>query len=118
MTSIETGAFSDCSLDSIKVLNPTPPACHERAFTWYYSLLEVPEGALDAYISHDVWSLFADIVEFSVNVTGIKDVEKNVEGFHELARYDINGRLLSKPAPGINIIKMSDGSTRKEVIKR
>ena len=35
----------------------------------------------------------------------------------EVARYDANGRLLSKPVPGINIIKMSDGSTRKEFVK-
>ena len=35
----------------------------------------------------------------------------------EVARYDIHGRLLSEPARGINIVKYSDGTTRKEIIK-
>ena len=35
----------------------------------------------------------------------------------EIARYDIHGRLLIEPTKGINIIKMSDGSTRKEFVK-
>lgn len=32
-------------------------------------------------------------------------------------RYDIHGRLLSKPSPGLNIIIKNDGTTRKEIIK-
>ena len=35
----------------------------------------------------------------------------------EVSRYDIHGRLLTEPTKGINIIKMSDGSTKKELIK-
>ena len=35
----------------------------------------------------------------------------------EVARYDIYGRKLSQPTTGINIIKMSDGSTRKVIVK-
>lgn len=35
----------------------------------------------------------------------------------EEARYDIYGRKLSQPTNGINIIKMSDGTTRKLIIK-
>ena len=35
----------------------------------------------------------------------------------EVARYDIYGRLLTNPTKGINIIKMSDGSTRKVFVK-
>ncbi|MBQ4344312.1 MAG: hypothetical protein IJC40_00190 [Muribaculaceae bacterium] len=35
----------------------------------------------------------------------------------EVARYDLHGRLLSEPTQGINIIKMSDGTTRKEFVK-
>ena len=51
---------------------------------------------------------------------GIEEVETeedtNVDAV-EVARYDINGRLLSEPSKGINILKMSDGSTRKEFVK-
>lgn len=35
----------------------------------------------------------------------------------EVARYTIDGKLLAAPAKGINIIKMSDGTTRKVVVK-
>lgn len=35
----------------------------------------------------------------------------------EKKRYDIYGRILTKPIKGINIIKMSDGSIRKEILK-
>ena len=32
-----------------------------------------------------------------------------------LAYYDLNGKLLSQPQKGLNIIRMSDGTTRKVV---
>lgn len=35
----------------------------------------------------------------------------------EVARYTIDGRRLSKPAPGVNIIRYSDGTTRKVVVR-
>ena len=35
----------------------------------------------------------------------------------EVGRYDIHGRLLSAPTSGVNIIKYSDGSIKKEVVK-
>ena len=35
----------------------------------------------------------------------------------EIARYDLNGRKLSAPQRGINIIRMSDGTSRKVMVK-
>ena len=35
----------------------------------------------------------------------------------EDARYSIDGRLLDKPERGINIVRMSDGSIRKVVVR-
>lgn len=32
------------------------------------------------------------------------------------ARYDISGQKLLRPASGINIIRMSDGTTRKVLV--
>ncbi len=32
----------------------------------------------------------------------------------EVARYDVHGRRLAKPVPGINIVRMSDGTTHKQ----
>jgi hypothetical protein len=46
-----------------------------------------------------------------------EDISIDATEVEEVGRYDTNGRLLSKPAHGVNIIKMSDGSTRKEWVK-
>lgn len=51
-----------------------------------------------------------------VGIGGIEGVEADNNSF-EVVRYDIHGRLLAEPTKGINIIKMSDGSTRKEFVK-
>jgi hypothetical protein len=64
------------------------------------------EGVLKVYLG-----------TFEIELSGIEDIMVNESGVVEVERYDINGRLLSKPAPGINIIKMSDGTTRKEWVK-
>ena len=52
----------------------------------------------------------------TVGVGGIEGVEID-DNAVEVARYDIHSRLLSEPARGINIVKMSDGTTRKEIVK-
>ncbi len=108
-------AFAGCnSLEFIKVLNPIPP-CISSYYTFdhYESSLVVPDGSLFAYSQADVWRNFSNITE----VSGIEDVKVDATEVEEVVRYDIDGRLLTEPTPGINIIKMSDGSTRKEWIK-
>ena len=47
---------------------------------------------------------------------GIEDIKASEETT-EIARYDIQGRKIAKPQKGINIIRMSDGTTRKVLIK-
>ena len=52
----------------------------------------------------------------TVGVGGVEGVEMDNNAV-EVARYDIHGRLLSEPTKGLNIIKMSNGTTRKEIVK-
>ena len=59
---------------------------------------------------------FSASCEVTVGVGGVEGVEAD-ENSIEVSRYDIHGRLLSEPTKGINIIKMSDGTTRKEIVK-
>lgn len=47
--------------------------------------------------------------------TGIKNITTN--GAVEVARFSADGKRISAPQKGINIIRMSDGSTRKVVVK-
>lgn len=49
--------------------------------------------------------------------TGIGSVDSDSSGVHEVLRYDITGSVLKAPVQGINIVKYSDGSTRKVFVK-
>jgi hypothetical protein len=48
--------------------------------------------------------------------TGIKTISADADG-KENKVYTLDGRLLKSPVKGINIIKMSDGTTKKIVVK-
>lgn len=47
---------------------------------------------------------------------GIESAKGDVNGVSEVARYTTNGVRLSAPQNGINIVKMSNGETRKVVV--
>ncbi|MBR5899468.1 MAG: M6 family metalloprotease domain-containing protein [Muribaculaceae bacterium] len=56
----------------------------------------------------------------SLEVTfGANDIDEvNVaDAAVEVARYDLCGRQLAQPAKGVNVVKMSDGTVRKEFVK-
>ena len=48
--------------------------------------------------------------------TGIENVNNNTEAT-VVARYNVNGVQIAAPVKGINIVKMSDGTTRKVLVK-
>ena len=48
---------------------------------------------------------------------GIENVMESEE-VTEVARYDIQGRKIDKPQKGINIIRFSDGTTKKVIVKQ
>lgn len=49
--------------------------------------------------------------------TGISHPAGNLIELREVARYTLDGKRIQAPQKGINIIRMSDGSTRKVVVK-
>lgn len=71
----------------------------------------MPEGTKGAYSEADVWKDF--IIE-ETTATGINGA--HADEATETARYDISGQKLLRPASGINIIRMSDGTTRKVLV--
>ena len=114
MKTIGEEAFSDCTaLVKLHSKAKTPPACGNQALDdinkWTCELY-VPEASISDYQAADQWK------EFFFIVTGVESVKADNNAV-EVARYDIHGRLLSEPTKGINIIKYSDGSTRKEIVK-
>ena len=52
----------------------------------------------------------------SFDPDGIEEVKSSEEAT-EVARYDLQGRMIAKPQKGINIIRYSDGTSKKILIK-
>ena len=78
--------------------------------------LYVPAGTKEKYQGTDGWKEFTNIQE--VDMTGIEAVTaEGVSNADITDIYDLNGRRRDALQPGVNIVKMSDGTTRK-VIKR
>lgn len=66
-------------------------------------------------------TFYGEVLKFSTNADpdGIRDIEQsplNIEHSVE-AWYDLSGCKLAAPQKGINIIRMSDGTTRKLLVK-
>ena len=59
----------------------------------------------------------ANLAKVGGNSTGISGVVTPDENATVVARYALDGTQLSAPTKGINIIKMSDGTTRKVIVK-
>ena len=66
----------------------------------------------------DMWVNNANMVKLGESGTvGISGVETTGEDVKEVGRYSIDGAKISAPVKGINVIKMSDGTTRKVIVK-
>ena len=114
VTSIENNAFFGCTgLTSVYVAWMTPLSVDASVFNKVDKekcTLYVPKGTAVEYSKVDVWSSFTNVVEY--DVTSISNTILPAET-KELSRYSLDGRLLSAPAKGVNIVKFSDGSVKK-----
>ena len=107
-------AFSDCTnVTKLITRAATPPTCGSQALDdinkWNCKLY-VPTESLSQYQQADQWK------EFFFIEAGIKNVNGNNSNKATIkSRYDLGGKQLSQPQKGLNILKMSDGTTRKIV---
>ncbi len=122
VTEIDYGAFRDCTgLTSIYTLNPEPPTCHKSgSYDVFYNVnkstctLYVPEGSLEAYSTANQWQDFLNIVEF--DVTPVSDI--TADGNDDvLGYYTTDGKKVPSLQRGVNIIRYSDGTTKKVLVK-
>ena len=90
------------------------PDFHQSVYQ--FATLYIPVGTKEAYIQSVGWKKFFDIQEMDEETTPIASVtlkkKKNIIG-----RYNASGQKLNSPQKGINIIKYSDGTTKKVIIK-
>lgn len=83
-----------------------------------YATLHVPANAIEAYSNAETWKNFGTIVALTdedPKPTSIESVSSNVKTTERY--YTIDGKQLSTSLRGLNIVKMSDGTMRKVMIK-
>jgi hypothetical protein len=118
--SIGDYAFYGCTaLTSIMAIPNVPPTCGEECFTdvdQSKCIIWVTKGNIDTYKQADTWKDFTNIYEIGHGPSdGINSTNTNES--KEVARYNAEGKLLTVPTKGLNIIKMSDGTVKKIVNK-
>ena len=123
VTSIGERAFYDCSgLTSVISLIEEPFEINENVFeNWFEdydkfttATLYVPAGTKEKYKSVPAWNRFANIVEGIENAVKSVESDAKAEGSRALQRQRTK---ISSPQKGLNIVKMSDGTTRKIMCK-
>lgn len=73
------------------------------------------------YTSQDTWEesrSYVDTYSYSIFSSASINVVPDLENVHEIERYNISGTKIFKPVPGINIVKYSDGTTKKIMVRK
>ncbi len=108
-------AFSDCTAMTRFISRAaTPPTCGSTALddiNKWTCTLEVPVGSLSAYQGADQWKEFFFIEE----TTGVKAIDNEQLTIDNV--YDLSGRQQGKMQRGVNLLRMSDGTTKKVLVK-
>lgn len=74
----------------------------------------VPQEALEAYQTADLWKNFWNLQGFEyTGINNVKAESKNSETLY----LDLKGNRLNAPQRGLNIIKMNDGTIKKVMVK-
>lgn len=128
LTCVDDSAFHKCtSLEDVYLYAEQVPQTGKDIFVdsnYKNATLHVPANAVEAYRNAEQWKDFGNIVALTEEdpkpTTGIDDMEKRVvERETPTAQhyYTIDGKQLSALRRGVNIVKMSDGTTRKVVVR-
>ena len=117
LRSIDKGFLSNCrNLKTIYAYMPDPNALIYEDNFYYESrewTLYVPKGMKNAY-QNSKWRYCKEIIE--METSGIDSVILNPDA-KEVSRYSADGQRLAVPVKGLNIVKYSDGTARKVVVK-
>lgn len=126
ITKVEDEAFLSCvALKDFYCYAEKCPTATKSVFTSTpveNATLHVPEAAIGAYTLAEPWSLFGSIVASDGNlVSPEKDSETAIASLQNAGKiqqvYSLGGQQTSKLQRGINIVRLSDGTTRKVLLK-
>lgn len=113
VTTIADGAFQWVAFDEIVNCATTPQEITDETFfdgdyqpIYDSCILVVPDGCEEVYRNAPIWQKFYKIETVGVSETASGDAEV-------IEIFDINGLHRSSIGEGVNILRMSDGSTRK-----
>ena len=97
------------------MLRSTPPSTGEYLFydTPLETVYVVDEDAKTAYKAQAPWSAY----EIVVMPTGIEEMETDKTAPTIVGYYDLNGRQVSSKQRGPIIIRYSDGTSRRVIMK-
>lgn len=116
---IGSANFGVCyRLSTINIHSSNPPSCESSFSSQSYinAIVNVPAGSLSLYQNTAPWNNFWNIKEDNGLDTGINNASTTINS-EELNRYTINGRKISAPSKGLNIIRYNDGSVKKVVVQ-
>ena len=117
--SMEEAIFKNCDnlrtiiseiREPLKIFNNT-----FSQYTYENGTLYVPEGTAEKYKEAAVWKNFANIVDGIP--ASIAPTNNSTDEATEVERYTIDGRRISAPQRGINVVRMSDGTMKKVLVK-
>lgn len=76
--------------------------------------LYVPKGTKEKYMVASGWENFFNVIEieYDTAIPSILTTDTKIQHY-----YDLNGRRIEKLLPGVNILRYSDGKTKKVMIK-
>ena len=103
------------SLTSIYMLPSTPPSTESGIFddTPLETVYVVDEDAKTAYQAQESWCRYAIVVM----PTGIEELETDKTTPTIVGYYDLSGRPINGKQRGAVILRYSDGSSRKMMVK-
>ena len=118
VTEIGNSAFYDCnSIKSVYAYMDIPPTITEKVFSDAVrknAILYVPTNSYQDYWLSNVWGDFANIKTFEP--TPVEPV-LTTEKISETSRYTVGGQRQVNHVKGLNIVKMSDGTVRKIMVR-
>lgn len=92
---------------------PVPAGQFFYGFDVSQSTLFVPQGTRQDYWVAAVWEDFGDIQEYEVSAVNQPAHHSEAK---EVSRYSLDGQRLATPVKGLNIVRYSDGTIKKEAV--